>query len=135
MAKLAKYTNSRPRPIVIPASEDREDIINAQLTELALNYIWRKISLEAAYEEVTAQAEITGKAFWGFRWDPTKRAKVRNPETGKAVEVTVGDVVVDVIPAFSMLVDDLGISTLGKQPRIMVVQLEPVADVEARHQL
>jgi hypothetical protein len=134
-AKLAKYTNSRPRPIVIPASEDREDILDAEVTEMALKYIWRKIDLEAKYEEVTANAEITGKSFWAFRWDAEAKALIRDPETGKPVEVTLGDVEVDVVPAFEILVDDQGIQFIGRQPRMMRARLELVADLELRYQL
>lgn len=135
MAKLAKYVVNRPRPIVIAASEDREDILDAQLTEVALKYIWRKIDLEAKYERVAANAEITGKSFWAFRWNPDAKARIKDPNSGKAVEVTVGDVEVDVVSAFEMLVDDSGKETLGEQPRIMRVRLELVSDVEKRYGL
>jgi hypothetical protein len=135
LAKLAKYTNNRPRPVVLAASEDREDILDAKLTEQALKYIWRKIDLEAKYEQVTANAELTGKSFWAFRWNADARALVRDPKSGKSVEVGAGDVEVDVVSAFEMLVDDSGLTTLAAQPRIMRVRLELATDVERRYKL
>lgn len=135
LAKLAKYTNSRPRPMVIAATEDREDVMDARLTEQALLYIWRKIDLEAKYEEVTANAELTGKSFWGFRWDPQALATVLDPRTGERVQVEAGDPEVDVVPAFEILVEDLGKTFLGQQDAIMRARLQMVADIEARYGL
>jgi hypothetical protein len=131
-AKLAKYTNTRPRPIVVPASDDREDHMDAQLSEQFLLYIWRKLDLEAKYEQVTAWAEITGKAFWAFRWNPDARVRVRNPQTGEVVEVAGGDVEVDVTTAFEILPDDAGIEFLAGQERMMRVKLRQLKEVEQR---
>ncbi len=135
LAKVAKYTNARPRPTVIPASTDREDVLDARFSEYFLKYIYEKLELEAKYEEVTAWAEITGKAFWAFRWDPSILVRIRDPRTKRPVEVMAGDVAVDVTTAFEMLVDDPGIQVLGRQKKISRVRVELVEDVEARHQL
>jgi len=132
LAKVAKYVNTRPRPIVIAASEDREDILDARLSQNALIYIWNKLELEAKYERVTAWAELTGKAFWAVWWDPEKLARLRDDETGEVVEAKVGDVAIDVVPAFEILVDDQGIEDLAGQKAIMRIKLRPVKEVEQR---
>jgi hypothetical protein len=135
LAKVAKYTNTRPKPTVIPASNDREDVLDARFTQYFLRYLYDTLDLEAKYEEVVSWAEITGKAFWATRWDPTLVARIRDPRTGQPVEAQVGDVAVDVTTAFEILVDDPGVQTLGRQRKIARVRVELVADVEARHQM
>src|SRR5688572_10825176 len=59
LAKVAKYTNSRPKPTVIPASNDREDVLDARFTQYFLKYLFDTLDLEAKYEEVVSWAEIT----------------------------------------------------------------------------
>jgi hypothetical protein len=132
LAKIAKRLNSRPRPMVMPASSDREDILNARYSEQFLLYLYRKIDLEEKYEQVTAMSELTGKAFWAIRWDPEAIAAVKNPTTGEAEDRQAGDVDVDVVDAFQMLIDDPGVETIGKQARIMRVVAEPVEDLRKR---
>lgn len=133
LAKVAKYTNSRPRPYINPASDDREDLIDAKLTEQALKYYLRKTQFEGKYERIAAAAEITGKTFVAVRWDPKAKARVRDPRNNEPVEITAGDVAIDLVSAFEILVDDLGIETLAEQPAIMRIRLMSTAEVEARH--
>lgn len=136
-AKLAKLVNSQPRPLVIPASSDREDIYNAKGTELVLLYLWRKLSLEAKYEIASGWAEITGKSFWWIRWDPTALARVKSPAdpfgNEQMVEAPLGDVAIDCGSAFEVLVDDEGIEEIGNQKRICRVKAERLEDFLGRH--
>jgi hypothetical protein len=132
LAKVAKYTNSRPRAVVVPATQDREDVLDARFTEHFLKYLYETLDLEAKYEEVVSWAEITGKAFWALRWDATAMARVKDPRSGRPVEAQLGDVAVDVTPAFHMLVDDPGVQTLGRQRKMARVQVEHVDEVTAR---
>lgn len=135
LAKVAKYTNNRPKATVIPASNDREDVLDARFTQYFLRYLYEILDLEAKYEEVVSWAEVTGKAFWATRWDPSAMGRVKDPRNGRAVEAKIGDVAVDITTAFEILVDDPGVQTLGRQRRIARVRVEPVDDVVARHEL
>lgn len=134
-ARLAKFIQNRPLPEIIPASTDREDVLNAKATQKMLDYLWRKLDLDTSYEEAVVWAMTCGKAFWWFRWNPHKMAKVKIPATNPwekelITKVPIGDVEVDNGTAFEVLVEDLGITRIQKQPRIMRVQLKPIADVE-----
>jgi hypothetical protein len=135
LAKVAKYTNSRPRPVVLPASTDRDDVLDARFTEYFLKYLHESLDLEAKYEETVNWAEITGKAFWALRWDASAIGRIRDPRTQKPVEAVMGDVAVDVTDAFQILVDDPGVQTLGRQRKMARVRVELLADVETRYQL
>ncbi len=132
LAKIAKYVNPRQRLSVIAASEDREDVLDARGTQSALLYLTRKLALESKFEKVVAQAELTGKSFLGYRWNADTLGTIRDPRTGEPREVQLGDVEVYNSSAFNILVDDSGLETLGEQPRMMEVTVEPLDDVLGR---
>lgn len=137
-ARLAKFIQNRPQPEIIPASTDREDVLNAKATQKALDYLWRKLDLDTAYEEAVMWAMTCGKSFWWIRWNPDAKAKVKIPaqspwETDQVVNVPVGDVEIDVGTAFELLVSDLGITRIEKQPEIMRVKMREVAEIERRY--
>lgn len=133
-AKVAKMVNSRPRPVIIPASTDREDILDARFTQQALLYLTRKLNLEEKYEQAVAMAEITGKAFLWIYWNPDALATVRHPETGQTVDAPEGEVAVEVGSAFEVLVEDQGEPLIGRQRRIMRVSPMLIEDVQRKWQ-
>lgn len=138
-AKLSKFLQSRPIPVVQAASTDHEDILNAKATTKVLEYLWDKLMLEEKYEEALLWSMQTGKAFWWFRWDESKLASVKAPPDalGKTavVDVQLGDVSVELGTAFEMLVSDPGITRLVNQPEIMRVKTVLTADLEKQFQL
>lgn len=139
-ARLAKFVKNRPYPQVIPANTDRTSVMDAKATEKVLDYQWRRMGLETAYEDVLLWAMTTGKAFWWFHWNPAVQGRVQDvgPEyggTGEKLELPLGDVEVEVGTAFELLVADPGISRIAQQPMIMRVKARAVADVEKRHNL
>jgi hypothetical protein len=131
-AKVAKMVNSRPRPIIVPASNDREDVLDARFTQQALLYQVRKQNLEEKYEVAVSSAEVTSKAFLWIYWDPEAMVTMADPQTGQVVESPEGDVAVEVGSAFELLVEDLGQPLLGKQRRIMRVSAILIEDAKRR---
>jgi len=134
-AKMAKATKERPRPLVIPASTDREDKLNARATQKVLDYLWRKQNLERKHIDALAWAQIAGKGFWWFYWDSTAQARVKvdTPMGPKVGEAPLGDVQVEVGSPFEFLPSDPGLSYIGDQPEIMRVKLRDVEDVRLRY--
>lgn len=131
-AKIAKLINSRPRPIVAPASRDRSDVLDARFSQQWMLYTRRKSGLESKYEIACAQAEITGKSFLWAWWDPNALATIKNPQTGETIDAPEGDVDVSVGSAFEMIVDDLGQPVIGRQKRIMRVTAVLISDVRVQ---
>jgi hypothetical protein len=133
-AKLSKFLKSRAYPIVRAATTDQEDILNASATTKVLEAKWEFLQLEELYEEVLLESMQTGKAFWWFRWKETAMAQVREP-AGLTTKETVhdlplGDVDVEMGPAWEFLPSDLGIARLAKQPEIMRIKARKIVDVE-----
>lgn len=133
-AKLSKFLKSRAIPVVLPTSNDHEDILNAQGTTKVLEYLWEKLNLEEKYEEALLWAMQTGKAFWWVYWDPGSVAQLREPQPliGKAqtFNARLGDVGVEVGTAFEVLVSDPGITHIQNQTEIMRVKVRKTKDVE-----
>jgi hypothetical protein len=134
-ARLAKFLKQRPQPIVVPASTDRDDTLNARATQKALDYLWRKLRLEGRYKEALIWASMCGKGFWWFSWDPTVRGRVSiDNELGQSVpqEAEVGDVVVEAGSPFEVLVANQEIARIADQFEIMRVKLRDLSDLKAR---
>lgn len=138
-ARLAKFIKSRPMPIVIAASTNREAVMNAKVTEKVLAYLWRKLGLETKYEDAILWAMITGKSYWWFHWNPNALGQMREPDgpggPGQILDVPLGDIMVEQGTAFEFLPGDAGISRLQDQQKIMRVKVRDVKEVEARWKL
>lgn len=132
-ARQAKFLKNKFEPQVVPASTDREDQLNAKATKLALDYLFRKVNMEKIYREVLNWSNICGKGFMGFYWDPNKPVRTKDPLTGEVVESAQGDVVVEAISPFEILVPDEGIVSLAKQPEMMRVRQMQLTDIYARY--
>jgi hypothetical protein len=134
-SRLAKFLKGRPVPIIVPASTDREDKMNAKATQKVLDYLWRKISLETKYKDALEWAAICGKGFWWYHWDFTAKGRiVKQTILGPQVETAaLGDPDVEVGSAFEVLVPDLGITRIGDQPEIMRIKVRDIEDVRKRY--
>lgn len=136
-ARRAKYLKNRPQPVVVPASGEHQDQLDARMTTKALAYQHDRLILERKYREALGWAEITGKGYWWFYWDPALTGRVRIPgENGmpdQVQEAILGDICIEVGSPFEMLVADPAQHSLGLQPEIMRVKLREVDEVKARY--
>ena len=132
-ARQAKFLKNRFDPQVVAASTDPEDQMNAKATKQALDYILRKEHFERKYREALNWSNICGKAFMWFYWDENKPARIKDPQTGQAVQDIMGDVAIEVSSPFEVLVADQSISYIGKQPEIMRVRQVSLDDIYARY--
>lgn len=129
-ARIAKFTRIPPGPTVIPATTDREDMFNAKASQKALEYVTRKADLPQKWMKAMEWVPITGKAFWALRFDP--QAIGQTLLDGQTQPV-LGDVAVDFVSAFELLVADPGIESLGDQPELMRAKIVPLKDIEAKY--
>lgn len=129
-ARTAKFTRIPPGPSVVPATTDREDIFNARASQKALEYVTRKLDLPQKWMRAMRWVPLTGKAFWAIRFDPKAVSQV---QLDGQTEPILGDVAVDFVSAFELLVADPGLETLGEQPEIMRVKMVPVKDLHEQY--
>lgn len=136
-ARCAKFVKNRPKPLVVPATTEYQDYMNAKASQKVLDYVWRKSHLEEKFKHSMTMKSLQSMALWWFYWDEAKTAKVQqiDPLTGMKtyVDQQVGDVCVEVGSPFELLVADPGIYNLGKQPEIMRIRMQNVVDMQARY--
>jgi hypothetical protein len=134
-AKLAKFVKTRPLPQVLPAKTDRQSVLDAKATEKVLQFAWRKLGLEPKYEDAILWCMITGKSYWWFHWNPKALATVKDPDSGQHMDVPLGDILIELGTAFEVFPDDVGVTRLQDQPRILRVKIRDVAEIETRYEL
>jgi len=136
-ARMAKFFKNRPKPVVIAASTDYQDLMDARASEIALRYQWDRLNLEGAYKAAKQWGAVCHKAYWWFGYDDTVVGRVReiDPLTLKPYEspAPLGDVVIEVGNAWEVLVEDPAISDIGKQPGIMRVRSISRKEAERRY--
>ncbi len=136
-ARIAKFIKNRPKPIVIPATTDVEDIKNAESTQMVLDYLWNKLGLEVALRRALYWAKDCGRAYWWFYWDDKIEGRVRVKDEVSGIysikPAELGDICIEVGSPFEVLVEDPSVSMLDDQPSIMRVKWRKIDDVKARY--
>lgn len=136
VARLSKFFKNRPRPMVIPASADQQDILNARATEAFLTYQWYKQRLEEKYRDARMWASVAAKGFLWIRWDASAAAKVKvqsDPlqEPKEEVVPQMGDISIEVGSPFEIYPADNTLAHLGQQPEFIRARNRKKADLQA----
>lgn len=122
-ARRAKFTKNRPTWVIVPATSDSKDKMNARLTGKVLDYVWRKLRLEQKFDDALAWAEVASRGYWWFGWDENVigRISIVDPLTGEKTiqEGMIGDVTVEVGSPFEVVVADPSKASLSQQPEII----------------
>lgn len=134
-ARRSKFLRARYKPTVSPATNEYRDYLNARMTERALDYYWRSANLERGYLTALLWAEVTGKAFWWFHWDPSAKARiVKQGQTGMEYEEQIlGNVLVEPGSPFEVLVKEPGVARLADQPEIIRMTLRDLESYRKRY--
>lgn len=114
-ARRAKFLKNRPTWIIVPATSDIKDKLDARYTGKVLDYIWRKLHLETKMRDALLWSETCGRGYWWFGWNPDALGRVQlegepdpaNP--GAPVKKTiqegvVGEVTIEVGSPFEVVV-------------------------------
>lgn len=135
-ARRAKFLKNRPTWVVVPATTDIKDKLDARATGKVLDYIWRRAHLDARYRDAVLWAETASRGYWWFHWNPDTIGRVLqdDPMGGpkKVQEAVVGDVEIEVGSPFEVLVGDPGAGSLSGQYEIIRVKERSLAYVRER---
>jgi hypothetical protein len=132
-ARVAKFLKNRPIPMVIPATTEIEDRLDARATTKFLDYIWRKLDLERKYSSAVRWASITNHGYWWFHWDPKALGKIQDSATKKAVLAEVGEIEVEIGTAFELVVADPTLEAIGLQPWIIRAKRRSLGYIKSRY--
>jgi hypothetical protein len=78
---ISLLTENRPRPRVTPKTERAEDIDAAEISELALEYLWEALNMPEKHREIARLILLTGVCFMEIVWDPTLPQRLSAPKT------------------------------------------------------
>lgn len=131
--RKSKFLKNRYVPMISPASSDKEDKLNAEATQRALEYVSKQQRLEVKYRQTLDWTITCGKGFIWLHWDNNAMGKMANPFGNGSIETTIGDVVYETGNPFEVLVPDLGVCNIGDQPEIMRVRVLPLEDLKAKY--
>lgn len=138
--RRARIIKPQPRPVVVAATDNVEDRLDAKGTERALLYQHRRLNMTAAYEKAVRLSEIGHKGFWWFGWDPSvpSRVQLQDPVTNQASVVDVpghtqasGDIYLEVSNAWEVFVPSLELEDIGEQPELIRARIVHVSWAQA----
>ena len=132
-ARLSKFFKNRPRPVVIPASTDHTDVLNARATEQFLTYQWYRQHLEEKYKDARIWATTASKGFLWIRWNDAAEAKVQTGPGGQGEVVPLGDIEIEAGSPFEIYPSDNTLSRIGQQPEFIRAKMRLKSEVKARY--
>ena len=129
-ARRAKFLKNRPTWVVVSATTDVKDKLDARYTGKVLEYIWRKLRLEIKFRDALCWAETCGRAYWWLGWDPNVIGRVQMPGEPDPMnpgappkkniqEGVVGEVTIEPGSAFEVVVGDPAKSSLCYQDEMI----------------
>lgn len=136
-ARMAKFFKNRPKPLVVPASSDYQDLMDARMTTIALQYQLHRLRFESCYRDARQWAAVGSKAFLWLGYDETIRGRVtlQDEITGeeRIEEAELGDLTLEVGNVWETLVADPSQARIGHQAKILRVRAIPRKEAERRY--
>jgi len=115
--EIAKLIAQRPTAYVIPATGEEQDKAAARAAEQIWEAAYRDKEIKKLLRRVLWWGTICGNAFLKSYWDQSAGDKQQHPETGQ--EFAIGDVKMEVVSPFHLLVPDLTIEEIEEQPYVI----------------
>lgn len=85
-ALVGKLTENRPGFIVMPATDDDDDMESARQSEKVLSYVWNQLTMDTKVHEFSKWMATTGTAFFKVWWDPSRGQEYEFTKEGRVVE-------------------------------------------------
>jgi hypothetical protein len=86
---IALLTENRPRPRITPKGDAHEDKVNAELSELTIEYLWEELKLPELHREMARLILYTGVCFLEVLYDPFIPRHMMVPDTETEPQTTV----------------------------------------------
>lgn len=121
--ELAKITQEKPQPFVIPASSEDQDRIAAQAAEAIYNHIVEELYYNKILRQACFWALICGSAFLKDYWDESSTDSSGNP----------GKICLERISPFHIYVPDLAEEDIERQAFVIHASMKPLTTVKAMY--
>lgn len=119
--EIAKLTAQRPTAYVVPATGEEQDKAAAKAAEQIWNAAYRDLSINRLLRRTLWWGTICGTAFMKSYWDQSSGPKMPMPgPDGKTpIPMPMGDVKMELVTPFHLLVPDLMCEEIEDQPYVL----------------
>jgi hypothetical protein len=121
--EVSKLASQRPRPFVVPATTEDEDQIATRVGETILESRFQTPEYGQVHRSWIWWGSVCGTSFLKQYWDPHKEVKA-----GK--KTVTGDICIDRLTPFEILVPNLAQEDIQKQPYVIHGQTMSVEQVK-----
>ncbi|MBP3619751.1 MAG: hypothetical protein J6J24_03725 [Clostridia bacterium] len=101
--RLSKLSKIKPKMMVVPATNEEQDLYTAKLGKKILQSVSNKMNLVAKINQATKWSEICGTSFYKISWNSNLGQVVAIEEDGKKIKT--GDVDISVCSPFEIYPD------------------------------
>ena len=129
-SRLAKLARVSPSVYVRPATDDDEDVKNAQAAEKLISETFKNCAFEEKVKETTAWSEICGTGFYKAVWKSDKGKVVGNVN---GEDIKEGDAEIVTVSPFEIFPDNLYAEDVERCGSIMQAKAVPVSFVKERY--
>ena len=85
-ALVGKLTENRPGFVVLPSTDDDDDVASARQSEKVLSYVWDRLNMNSKVHEFCKWMATTGTAFFKVWWDPSAGEEYKFDKEGLVLE-------------------------------------------------
>lgn len=101
--RLSKLSKIKPKMLVVPATNEEEDIYTAKVGKKILDSVSNKMNLAGKINQATKWSEICGTSFYKISWNSNLGQVVALEEDGRKIKT--GDVDISVCSPFEIYPD------------------------------
>lgn len=119
--EMSRLTAQKPNAYVVPSSSEDADIFAAQAGEQIWDSLWRRLNFNRTLREAVFWQAVCGTGFVKSYWDAGKA----DPDSvNDAGEPILGDICINNITPFHLLIPDLMCTEIEDQPYIIHAQVK-----------
>lgn len=130
--ELARMTSSDPTAEVVPASNEVGDIEAAKAAESLFTYVRESKRLKKKLASAAFWTSVAGHGYLKTYWDASAVVPTVDPDDNSSRGTVNGDVALQAVLPFNILVPDPGIEDIEDQPYLFNIYTKPVSWVNSR---
>lgn len=119
--EISRLTAQKPNAFVVPSSSEDSDIFAAQAGEQIWDSLWRRLNFNRTLREAVFWQAVCGTGYVKSWWDANKMDVDSTDINGNPI---LGDICIDKVTPFHILVPDLMCTELEDQPYLIHAQVK-----------
>lgn len=130
--EIARLTAQKPNAYVVPSTSEDADVFAAQAGEQIWDSLWRRLKFNKTLREAVFWQSVCGTGYIKSYWDANK---VDMDSTNIDGNPIAGDICIESVTPFHILVPDLMCTEIENQPYLIHAQVKPNSWVRNKFKL